>query len=86
MRLQGIGLPAEIWERDILRARLPEISSEQISHFTAAGNGIWVGSSPGRIRFIFRGNGALYLPDSSLEADTEPTESEARILRMLKSN
>jgi ATP-dependent Lhr-like helicase len=85
-RLQGIGLPAEIWERDILRARNPEISGEQISQFSAAGNGIWVGSPPGRIRFIFRGNGALFFPEGSGEAGKEPTESEARILRMLKNN
>jgi ATP-dependent Lhr-like helicase len=66
-RLEGLPLPAEVWERDILRARVPGISSEVLTRFSSAGNGAWVGSGSGRIRYISRGNGALYL-DTGLGA------------------
>jgi ATP-dependent Lhr-like helicase len=66
-RLEGLPLPSEVWERDILRARVPEISSDSLTRFSSAGNGAWVGSGSGRIRYICRGNGALYL-GSGLDA------------------
>ncbi len=75
-RLEGLPLPAEVWERDVLRARVPGISSDDLSRYSTAGSGAWVGGGPGRIRFIARGNGALYL-STGLGAGTD--DAEARI-------
>jgi ATP-dependent Lhr-like helicase len=83
-QLQALCLYADIWERDILRARIPEISTDQISRFMAAGNGIWTGSASGKIQFIFRGSGALFLQGKMSEAKKDLSESSARILRVLE--
>jgi ATP-dependent Lhr-like helicase len=61
-KLEGIPLPAEVWERDVLRARVADITPKSLAEFSASGEGAWVGSSPGRLRYISRGNGALFLP------------------------
>lgn len=73
-QLQGLPLPAEVWERDVLRARVPGFSQELLAQYTAAGNGLWVGSPAGKVRFLFRGNGSLFLPPPP---DGEPAAGEA---------
>ena len=74
-RLEGLPLPSEVWERDILRARIPELSSEDLTRFSSAGYGVWVGGGPGRLRYISRGNGAVYL---GTEDDHEGLREPAR--------
>ena len=71
-RLQALPLPPEIWERDILRSRVAGFSAEDLARFTSAGNGLWVGSTSGRIRFLFRGNGGLFLSPEPVDALREP--------------
>jgi ATP-dependent Lhr-like helicase len=85
LRLQAIPLPAETWERDILRARVPGFSSDMLSSVTAAGNGVWVGNASGRIRFLFRGNGSLFLPPEDRPTDYL-REAARRILEFLHSH
>jgi len=68
-RLEGLPLPAEVWERDILRARVSDITPEGLTRFTSGGYGAWVGGGPGRIRFIFRGNGGLFV-EPDVEGET----------------
>lgn len=81
-RLQGLALPPETWERDILRARLPSLKSEQLSVVTSSGDGVWVGTPAGRILFLFRGNGNLFLP-SPEAAEQVRGEGAARVLDFL---
>ncbi len=79
-RLEGLPLPAEVWERDILRARVSDITSEALTRFTSGGYGAWVGSGAGRIRFIFRGNGGLYVePGTPGNPGAEGNEAGGRL-------
>ena len=82
-RLEGLPLPAEVWERDVLRSRMGDISSDILTRFSSAGNGAWVGSGSGRIRFIARGNGAAYLP--AVGAEIPFREPGRRILEFLRN-
>jgi ATP-dependent helicase Lhr and Lhr-like helicase len=81
-RLEGLPLPAEVWERDILRARVPGVTSESLTRLASAGSGAWVGSGAGRIRYIARGNGSLYLrPSADEDGLREPAR---RILEFVR--
>ncbi|HTO95015.1 MAG TPA: DEAD/DEAH box helicase [Bacteroidota bacterium] len=81
-RLEGLPLPAEVWERDILRVRAGHLPPESIERLSRDGGGAWVGSTAGRIRFIFRGNGAHYLGPPAREE--ELGEPARRVLAFLK--
>jgi ATP-dependent Lhr-like helicase len=63
-QLRGIGLPAAIWERDVLPARIDGYRDE-LDDLSATGDLVWVGfgRDPKRltIRLFFRGEGALFL-------------------------
>lgn len=83
-QLQGLPLPSEIWERDVLRSRIEGVSSELLTQFTSSGSGNWVGSSSGRIRFIFRGSGELFLESVPEELSDELRESARRVLDFLE--
>jgi ATP-dependent Lhr-like helicase len=83
-RLEGLPLPAEVWERDVLRTRVADISSDSLARFSSAGSGAWVGSGSGRIRFVARGNGAVYLPAD--EAEVPFKEPGRRILEFLRTH
>ncbi|HEX7574366.1 MAG TPA: crosslink repair DNA glycosylase YcaQ family protein, partial [Bacteroidota bacterium] len=89
-QLEGLPLPAEVWERDVLRARVGEISSDSLTRFSSAGSGAWVGSGSGRIRFIARGNGAVYLPaglsPAADESEVPFKEPGRRILEFLRTH
>lgn len=82
-RLEGLPLPAELWERDILRARVPEVTSDDLTRFSSAGHGAWVGSGAGRIRFVFRGNGGVYLGKEEPPGLREPA---LRILEYIRAH
>jgi ATP-dependent Lhr-like helicase len=82
-RLQGLPLPPETWERDILRARISSLTSEQLTVVTSSGDGIWVGTPAGRILFLFRGNGTLFLPPPDV-AGVDRGDGPARVLEFLE--
>ena len=81
-RLEGLPLPAEVWERDILRVRSARLPAESVEKLSRQGKGAWIGSVPGRMRFVFRGNGNLYLASPSAEGDLR--EPARRILSFLR--
>ena len=85
-RLEGLPLPAEVWERDILRARVPDVTPESLTKFSSAGYGAWVGSGAGRIRYIFRGNGGLFMDPVSDETEAGFHEPARRIREFIRSN
>ncbi|HUI65903.1 MAG TPA: crosslink repair DNA glycosylase YcaQ family protein [Bacteroidota bacterium] len=85
-QLQGLPLPSELWERDVLRCRVEGVTTELLTQFVSAGNGLWVGSSSGRLRFISRGSGGIFLqvdPESQRDA---LRESARRIFDYLIKN
>ncbi|HEX9157951.1 MAG TPA: hypothetical protein VF827_08000, partial [Syntrophales bacterium] len=60
-RFQGIALPADIWEREILARRVPGFSSDMLASFTSGGTIVWAGAGQGRIRPLFRGEAGSFL-------------------------
>jgi ATP-dependent Lhr-like helicase len=58
-RLQGLPLPAEVWEQFVLPARVPGYQPRWLDEWIAGGAGVWVGQGDadggtGRIAFVGR--------------------------------
>jgi ATP-dependent Lhr-like helicase len=84
-QLQGLSLPGELWERDIFRIRLTHYSSG-VHTLTASGALIWTGAGNGRTRFVFRGEGSVFLTPGG---DTDPvveTGPPHLVLEFLREN
>ncbi len=65
--LQGIALPAEVWERDVLPRRVGAYSPAWLDQLCAAGELVWVGAgalgrSSGRVAIYFREDAGLIGP------------------------
>ncbi len=74
--LQGIALPAAIWERDVLPRRTGAYSQSWMDELCASGELVWVGAgalgrNSGRVALYFRDDAALLGPPAGL-ARTEP--------------
>ncbi len=67
--LQGIALPAEIWERDVLPRRIGAYSPSWLDSLCASGELVWVGAGPsgrsGRVALYLREDAPLIGPPSS---------------------
>jgi ATP-dependent Lhr-like helicase len=84
------GLPAHgaIWERDLLPLRLESFDPAELEALCERGEVVWVGSGGvdprrARVRFLFRGEGAFFLPAEPDEPDLSP--AAAQVLAFLKS-
>ena len=65
--LQGLALPAEIWERDVLPRRIGAYSPAWLDSLCASGEVVWVGAgslgrSSGRVALYFREDAPLIGP------------------------
>jgi ATP-dependent Lhr-like helicase len=65
--LQGLPLPAEVWERDVLPRRVGAYSPAWIDQLCASGEIVWVGAgalgrNSGRVALYFREDAALLGP------------------------
>nr|HMS63299.1 helicase-related protein [Solirubrobacteraceae bacterium] len=61
--LQGLALPAEVWERDVLPRRVGASSPAWVDQLTASGEVVWVGAgalgrNSGRVALYFRDDAA----------------------------
>jgi ATP-dependent Lhr-like helicase len=69
--LQGLALPAEIWERDVLPRRTGAYSPSWLDQLCASGELVWVGAGPlhrsGRVALYFREDAPLIGPPASAE-------------------
>jgi ATP-dependent Lhr-like helicase len=74
--LQGLALPVEIWERDVLPRRTGAYSPSWLDSLCAGGEVVWVGAGPlgrsGRVALYFREDAAAIGPP------TPPAGSSAR--------
>ncbi len=72
--LQGLALPAEIWERDVLPRRTGAYSPSWLDMLCASGELVWVGAGPlgrsGRVALYFREDAPLIGPPPSNERRT----------------
>ena len=60
-QLQGLPLPIECWERDILRLRRMGPEHGTLDALTHDGTIVWIGLSGGRVMPAFRGNASQFL-------------------------
>ncbi|MCL6430954.1 MAG: DEAD/DEAH box helicase [Anaerolineae bacterium] len=90
-QLRALPAPALLWTRDLLPARMEGFRPSELEALCQGGEVTWVGSGSGkpghlRARFLFRGEGSLYLP-AGPDAEKFPPFSEPAlaVLRFLQS-
>ncbi len=85
--LQGLALPAEIWERDVLPRRIGAYSQAWMDSLCASGEVVWVGAGSigrgsGRVALYFREDAAaIGVPASTRGAAQPPSNPEHELLR-----
>ncbi len=89
-QLYGIARPARSWERDYLRARVPEYDPSYLSPVLASGEAVWAGESTAdskadqtnlaRIRFFARGTGALWIGSDLADEAVARLSDNSRIV------
>jgi ATP-dependent Lhr-like helicase len=88
--LQGLALPVEIWERDVLPRRIGAYSQTWLDSLCASGEVVWVGAgsigrNSGRVALYFREDapllGAPSAPRSGAAASSSPSSPEHELLR-----
>ena len=90
-QLYGLSRPAKAWERDYLRARIPEYDPAWLSRFFTSGEAVWVGESNqdsvsgvvtlSRMRFFQRGTGSLWIGEEERPEVEEKLSEHARAVR-----
>ena len=78
--LQGLALPVEIWERDVLPRRTGAYSPTWLDALCASGEIVWVGAgslgrSSGRVALYFREDAVLLGPPGRSAATIDSTEA-----------
>ncbi len=74
-QLRALPVVGRIWERDVLPLRLPHYNPAELDALCQSGELVWIGSGGtdpryGRVRFLFRGEGNVFLStDSTDETD-----------------
>ena len=87
-QMRGVPAPGVAWERDLLSLRLAAYDARELEDLCGRGEVVWAGSGGkdprrARVRFLFRGEGNLFLPAEPEEPDLSPTA--AQVLACLKS-
>jgi ATP-dependent helicase Lhr and Lhr-like helicase len=79
--LQGLALPAEIWERDVLPRRTGAYSQSWLDSLCASGELVWVGAGAlgrsGRVALYFRDDAPLIGPPAGAHRRSPRTEAAA---------
>ncbi|HEV2812314.1 MAG TPA: DEAD/DEAH box helicase, partial [Solirubrobacteraceae bacterium] len=83
--LQGLALPADVWERDVLPRRIGAYSTTWLDQLCAAGEAVWVGAgalgrNSGRVALYFREDAALLGPPGTKVPGTL-TSAEHELVR-----
>jgi ATP-dependent Lhr-like helicase len=94
-QMRGVPAPGAIWERDLLPGRLEAYDPAELEALCAQGEVVWVASGGvdprrARVRFLFRGEGGLFLPGEAAEKDISAGEDNlslgaAKVLAFLKA-
>jgi ATP-dependent Lhr-like helicase len=86
--LQGVALPAEVWERDVFPRRVGAYSPSWIDQLTASGELVWVGAgalgrNSGRVALYFREDAAAIgragVRGAAPEPPSEPVHQAIRM-------
>jgi ATP-dependent Lhr-like helicase len=82
--LQGLALPADVWERDVLPRRIGAYSPTWLDELCASGEVVWVGAgalgrSSGKVALYFREDAeAIGPPGRAIDAPGEPAHELLR--------
>jgi ATP-dependent Lhr-like helicase len=86
--LQGLALPVQIWERDVLPRRTGAYSQTWLDALCASGEVVWVGAGPlgrsGRVALYFRDDAPAIgppTPPPGAAGNSLPSEPEHELLR-----
>ena len=84
--LQGLALPAELWERAVLPRRTGAYSTSWLDQLCAAGELVWVGAGAigrrsGRVALYFRDDAAAIGPPAAAAKLDAPAEREHELIR-----
>jgi ATP-dependent Lhr-like helicase len=84
--LQGLALPAEVWERDVLPRRVGAYSPTWLDGLCASGEIVWVGAgslgrSTGRVALYFREDAEAIGRVAPPRGFSAPTEAEHELVR-----
>jgi ATP-dependent Lhr-like helicase len=83
--LQGLPLPAEVWERDVLPRRTGAYSPTWLDSLCASGEVVWVGAGAlgrsGRVAVYFREDAAAIGPPALARGAARPEGPEHELLR-----
>jgi ATP-dependent helicase Lhr and Lhr-like helicase len=79
--LQGLALPADVWERDVLPRRTGAYSAAWLDQLCAAGELVWVGAGPlgrhsGKVALYFREDAAVLGPPPGARLESEEQFAE----------
>ena len=79
--LQGLPLPADVWERDVLPRRTGAYSIAWLDQLCASGEVVWVGAGPlgrrsGKVALYFREDAAVLGPPPGTRGDSEEMFAE----------
>ncbi len=89
--LQGLALPVEIWERDVLPRRTGAYSQSWLDSLCASGELVWVGAGPagarsGRVALYFRDDApSIGPPSSSASARAGSSPPDGREHELLRA-
>lgn len=88
-QLRGLPVVGRIWERDLLPLRLARYESAELAALCQSGELIWVGAGGvdprrGRIRFLFRGDGGVFLEPAPTDLSTLSGDAQ-QVYAFLKS-
>ncbi|HEY8637712.1 MAG TPA: DEAD/DEAH box helicase, partial [Solirubrobacteraceae bacterium] len=84
--LQGLALPADVWERDVLPRRTGAYSPTWLDQLCASGEVIWVGAgalgrNSGRVALYFREDAEAIGPPPPPRGSEAPAEREHALVR-----
>ena len=84
--LQGLALPAELWERAVLPRRVGAYSTSWLDQLCAAGEIVWVGAGAiarrsGRVALYFRDDAPAIGPPANLAKLDPPSQPEHELIR-----
>jgi ATP-dependent Lhr-like helicase len=88
-QLRAYPVVGPTWERDVLPLRLVAYDPAELDALCQGGEAVWVGSGGvdprrGKVRFLFRGEGSIYLKPAPEDLD-ELGEAAQEVYRFLKS-
>jgi ATP-dependent helicase Lhr and Lhr-like helicase len=84
--LQGLALPVEVWERDVLPRRIGAYSPSWLDQLCSAGEVVWVGAGAlgrrsGRVALYFREDAALLGPPANKNPAVLPDDGVHAAIR-----